>query len=88
MLGGLAAFREQLFHQRCTPLYVLPGTALRPLDAPLLGRDAQFVVLDPQNDFISNLDTQSLTKGRGDYNTAILVHTCPGFFCHVTLRPK
>jgi hypothetical protein len=85
MLGGLAAFRQQLIHQRCTALYVLPGTALRPLDTALLGRDAQFVVFDPQHDLISNLDTQSLAKGRGDYDTAILIHTGSGFIHNGTL---
>jgi hypothetical protein len=57
MPGGLAAFREQLIHQRCTALYVLPRTALRSLDTALLSRDTQFVVFDPKYDFISNLDT-------------------------------
>jgi hypothetical protein len=88
MPGGLAAFREQLIYQRSTALYVLPGTTLRPLDAALLGRDAQFVVLDPQHDFISNLNAKSLSERRGDHYPAILVHAGSGFFCHVILIPQ
>jgi hypothetical protein len=60
----------------------LPGTALRPLDAALLGRDAQFVVLNSQHNFISNLDAKSLPKRRGDYNMTVLVHARSGFFGH------
>jgi len=86
MLGGLAAFREQLIDQGFGGLYVLPGASLRPLDAALLGRDAQFVVLDPQHDLISNLDAKSPAKGRGDHDPAVLIHTRSGFFCHATLR--
>jgi hypothetical protein len=55
MLGSRAAFREQLVNQRGA-LSVLSGTALCPPDAALLGRNAQFVILDPQHDFVPNLD--------------------------------
>jgi hypothetical protein len=82
MLGGPAALREQLIDQRGAALYILPGAPLRPLDAPLLGRDAQFVVFDPQHDLISNLDAKSPSKGSGNHDSAILVHTRSGFFCH------
>jgi hypothetical protein len=86
MLGSPAAFREQLVGQRRTPPYVLPGAALRPLDAPLLGRDAQLIVFDPQHNLISDLDAKCLPKRRRDHDTAVLVHARPGFFCHGTLR--
>jgi len=86
MLGGLAAFGEQFFDQRCAWLYVLPGAALSPLDAALLGRDAQFVILDPQHNFISNPDAEGLPKRRWDHDTAVLVHPRSGFFCHGILR--
>jgi hypothetical protein len=59
---------------------------LRPLDAALLGRDAQFVVFDPQHKFVSNLDAQGLPKGRWDHNPAVLVHTRSNFFRHGTLQ--
>jgi hypothetical protein len=88
MLGGPAALREQLIDQRGAALYILPGSALRPLDAPLLGRDAQFVVFDPQHDLISNLDAKSPSKGSGNHNPAILVHSRSRFFCHGILRFK
>jgi hypothetical protein len=83
--GGRAAFREQFIDQR-RALYVLPRAALRPLDAALLGRNAQFVVFDPQHDLISNLDAKGLTKRRRDYDTAILVHSGSGFFRHDKLN--
>jgi hypothetical protein len=86
MLGSLATLREQLIYQRTAPSYVLPCPALRPLDAPLLGRDSQLVVFDPQHNLIPNLDAKSLTKRGGDDDTAVLVHTRSGFFWHVTLR--
>jgi hypothetical protein len=86
MLGGLAAFREQLIHQRCAALYVLPRAALRPQDAALLGGNAQFVVFDPQHHFISYLDAKRLAKGRGDYDAAILVYPRSGFLWHGNLR--
>jgi hypothetical protein len=80
--GGLAAFREQLVHQRCAGLYELPGAALSPLNAALLSRDAQFVVFDAQHNLISNPDAERFPKGRRDHDAAILVHSRSGFFCH------
>jgi hypothetical protein len=55
---------------------------LRTLDAPLLGGDPQFVVSDPQQDFIPDIDPQRLTEGSGDNDTPILAHTNSRFFCH------
>src|SRR5712671_696903 len=49
MLGSLAAFRKQFFNQRGARLQILLRAPLRPLDTALLGRDSQFVVLDPQD---------------------------------------
>jgi hypothetical protein len=80
--GGLATVREQLIYQRCAALYILSGSTLRTLDAALLGSDAQFVVFDPQDDFIPNLDAQRLSKRRWDHDTAVLIHSRPGFFWH------
>jgi hypothetical protein len=57
----------------------LPRTALRAPDAALLGRDAQFVVFDPEYDLISNLDAKGFAKRRWDHNPAVLVDTCPSF---------
>jgi hypothetical protein len=88
MPGGLAAFREQLIDQRGAGFYVLPGPPLRSPDAALLGCDAQFVVFDPQHDFISNFDAKGLPEGRGDHYTAVLVHARSSFFRHGTLRYK
>jgi hypothetical protein len=81
-LSGLAAFREQLIHQRPAALYILPGAALSTLNAALLGRDAQFVVLNAQNNLISHPDAERLSKGRRDHYTAIFVYTRSSFFCH------
>lgn len=54
-LGGLAPLREQLIDQGSAGPQVAPGAALRTLDAPLLGGDPQFIVSDPQQDFIPTL---------------------------------
>jgi len=78
-LRGLASLREQFINQRRTPLYILPRTALRPLDSSLLGRDAQFVIFDPQHDLIPNLDAEGLAKGRRNHDTSVLVYACSGF---------
>jgi hypothetical protein len=61
MPGGGAAFREQFIDQRGA-LHVLAGPTLRSLDAALLRRNAQFIVFDPQDDFISYLDTKRLAE--------------------------
>jgi hypothetical protein len=88
MPGVLTAFRAQLIDQRFAALYILSSAALRPLDAALLGRDAQFVVFNPQNDLISNLDAKRLAEGGGDYDAPVLIHARPGFLNHGTLRPE
>jgi hypothetical protein len=59
---------------------MLPSAALRFLNSALLGSDAQFVAFDPQDDFISHLDAERLSKRRWDYNTTVLIHSRPGFF--------
>jgi hypothetical protein len=88
MLCGLAAFGEQLVDQRGAAFYVLPGAALRSLDTALLSRDAQFIVFDPQHNFIPNLDAERPTKCRRDHDAAVLVHTGSGFFWHDMLRTE
>ena len=40
-----------------------PDETLGAFDSCFQGGDAQFVVLDPQHDFVSRIDAQSLTKG-------------------------
>jgi len=59
---------------------------LRALDAPLLGGGPQFVVSDPQQNFIPDLDAKRLTEGSWDDDTPIVAHTNSGFFCHGTLQ--
>jgi hypothetical protein len=85
MFGGLAAFREQLIHQRSAGLYILPNTALCAFDAALLSCDAQLVIFDAQHNLISNPDAERLPKRRWDHDTAILVDTSSSFFGHVIL---
>jgi hypothetical protein len=79
-LGGLAALREQLIHQRCAGFYILPGAAPGALNATLLGRDTQFIVLDAEHKLISGLDAKGFTKGGGNHDTAILIDAGSDFF--------
>jgi len=62
MLRGLAAFGEQLMHQRGSRLQILPGALLGSLNAALLGGDAQFVVFDAEHDLVSNFDAEGFAK--------------------------
>jgi len=82
--GSLAAFREQLVDQRSARLYVSPSPALRLLDAPLLGGDSQFMVLQSQQNLVSSFDPKSLPEGRGDHDSPILTHTRSSLFIHGT----
>jgi hypothetical protein len=47
-----------------------------------LRRDAQLVVLDDQNNFISDLDAQRLTKLRRYDDAAVFIDPHSGFLCH------
>ena len=86
-LGGLAPFRQQFIHQGNAGLQVAPGAALCALNPPLLRSDPQFIVSDPQQDFIPDLDAQRPTEGSRDDDTTILAHTDSGLFLHGTLQP-
>jgi hypothetical protein len=86
ILGGLTPLHKQLIYQGNAGLQITPGAALRALDAPLLGGDAQFIVADPQQNLVPDLDAQRPTEGSRDNNTAILAHTNSGFFLHGTLQ--
>jgi hypothetical protein len=88
MLRCLATFGKQFIDQRRAGFYILPGAVPCPLNAPLLGRDSQLIVLDTQNDFISNLNAKRLSKCRGNDDATILVYTQSGFFFHVELPSK
>jgi hypothetical protein len=79
---GLPAFGNQLVHQRGAWFYMLPDKTLGSLDAPLKGRDAQFVVFNPQHDLITDLYTQRPAKGGGDNDAAIFVDPGSGFVLH------
>jgi hypothetical protein len=66
----------------------MPGAALCPLDAALLRRDPQFVILDPQHHFISDLNAKGFTERCRDNNAAILIYACTSFDIHVMpLKP-
>ncbi|OLC93469.1 MAG: hypothetical protein AUH86_16735 [Acidobacteria bacterium 13_1_40CM_4_58_4] len=61
-----------------------PDKPLGPLDPPFQGRDAQFVVFDPQHDFISNIDSQCFAKGNGNHDSPVFIDPRSGFLIHVT----
>jgi hypothetical protein len=86
MLRRLATRLEQFLNQGGARFYIMPGAALCPLDAVLLRRDPQFVALDPQHNFISDLDAKGFTECCWDNNAAIFVHACACFHFHVTLQ--
>jgi hypothetical protein len=88
ILGCLAAFGKQFIDQRLARFYVLPSAPLCPLNAPLLGRDSQLIVLDTQYDFISNLNAKRLAECRGNDDATILVYPQSGFIFHVKLPSK
>src|SRR5271166_4202006 len=83
MSGCYATLGQQFVNQRRAGFHIMPGALLRPLDAALLSRDAQFVVLDPQHNLISYLNAKGFTEGCRDNNAAILIHACTGFDIHV-----
>jgi len=56
--GRLAAFGEQFVHQGCATFQVAAGTLTGALDAALLSSNAQFVVLQAEDDFVTDIDTQ------------------------------
>src|SRR5580698_5216109 len=58
-----ASIGNQFVNQRRARLHVAPDQALGAFDPCFQGGDAQFVVLDPQHDFVSRVDAKSLTKG-------------------------
>src|ERR1039457_2820117 len=84
ILGGLAAFRKQFADQRRAGFYILPGAALCPLNAALLGGDSQFVSLKAQYNFISNLNAKGLAECRGNDDATVLVYSLTDFLFHVT----
>jgi hypothetical protein len=84
--GGLAPLRKQLIHQGSASLQIAPGTALRALDAPLLGGDPQLIVADAQQDLIPDIDPKRLTERSRDDDTSIVAHTNSGFFFHDTFQ--
>jgi hypothetical protein len=84
--GSLTPLREQLSDQGSTGLQVALSTALRALDAPLLRGDPQFIVSDPQQDFIPDIDPKGLTKRSRDDDTTIVAHANSGFFYHGMLQ--
>ena len=64
----------------------MPGATLCPLDTVLLRRDSQLVVVDPEQNFISNLDAEGFTERCGDNDTTVFIYACPSFRFHVTLQ--
>jgi hypothetical protein len=88
MLRCLATFGKQFIDQRLARFYVLPSAPLCPLNAPLLGGDPQFVSLETQHNFISNLNAKRLAECRGNNDATVLVYTLPDFLIHVRLHSK
>jgi hypothetical protein len=64
--GRPAMFRDQFVHQRRIALDVLTDQPLRSFQVVFQGADAQFVVLNPQNDLVAHSRPQPLAKGGGD----------------------
>jgi hypothetical protein len=64
MLGSLAALGEQLFRQRHAFGQILPGTFSGALDAQLLRRDPQLVVLQFKYHIVADFDAEGLAKKR------------------------
>jgi len=61
---------------------MLADETLRPRDALFQGRDAQFVVLDPQHDYISTIDTQGPAKNSGNQDPPAFIDAYSGFALH------
>src|SRR5580698_1344573 len=79
----LAPFSNQFVNQRRTRFYVAPNQTLSVLDPHFQGRDAQFVILKPQHEFVSRIDAQSLTKGCRNYNLPPCADTNSTLVLHV-----
>ena len=86
--SSAAPFGKDLVDQRRAGFYILSRAALGPLNATLLGRDSQFTVLDPQNDFISNLNAKRLADCRGNNDATVFVYTQARFLVHATPHSK
>src|SRR6266403_584013 len=86
-LGGLAAFRNEFVNQRPAGFYISPDTLLGSLKTAFQGCNPQFVVFDPQNDFVPDIDAERLAKRRGNHDAAVLIHAHSGFgiHCHTLL---
>src|SRR5215469_11066977 len=67
-------------------LQIAPSAALRPTNTPLLSGDPQLVVLDPQQDFIANLNPHCFPKSRRDHHSSVLAHSHTSLFHHGTFR--
>jgi len=52
---------------------MLPDKALGALQAALQRGDPQFIILDPQKDFISDADTKCLAKRSRDHHATVLI---------------
>jgi hypothetical protein len=87
MLGGLASLGEQLLYQRTVPLEILLGAALRSFDTASKGCDPQLIVPNLQHHLVSNVDTEGLSERGRDYDSAILIDSCPNHMLHDITPP-
>src|SRR5260370_6294982 len=82
---GLAPFGDQLVSQRYAWFHMFSDKALGPLQTAFQRRDAQFIILDSQHDFVADVDTERLAKRSWDDHTAVFIDTHAGFYfhCHI-----
>jgi hypothetical protein len=78
-----ASIGNQFVDQRRARLHVTPNQALGACDSSFQGGYAQFVVLDPQHDFVSRIDAQRLTKGCRNYDASPCANTGSALAFHV-----
>src|SRR5260370_16871243 len=79
---GLAAFGNQFVDQRGTRLHMLADQPLSALNVAFQSGDAQFVVLNLQNDLVTNTDAPPLAKECRNHHAPVLVYPHPRFYLH------
>jgi hypothetical protein len=77
-----APIGNQFVNQRRAWFHMTPDEPLGPFNSRFQGGDAQLVVLDPQHDFVSNIDAEGLTKGCRNNNPSICADPGSAFVFH------
>src|SRR3974390_924553 len=85
MPDGFATLGEQLFRQGNAFGQILPCALPGALDALLLGRDPQFVVLQFKHNFAPDLDDKGLAKGGGYHPSSVLADSRTGCVFHARI---